>query len=52
MKKILYIILLIVGIVTTYFYTIKNLKIKVLEQNGNDLFLQVNGEYYYVDINE
>ena len=52
MKKILYIILLITSIVLTYFYTIKNLKITVLEQNGNDLFLQVNGEYYYVDINE
>lgn len=52
MKKILYIILLIVGIVTTYFCTVKNLRIKVLEKNENNLFLQVNGEGYYVDINE
>lgn len=52
MKKICYIILLITIAILTYFYTIKNLKITVLEQNGNDLFLQVNGECYYVDINE
>lgn len=52
MKKILYIILLITSVILTYFYTIKNLKIKVLEQNDNDLFLQVNGECYYVDVNE
>ena len=52
MKKIFYIILLIAIVILTYFYTIKNLKITVLEQNENDLFLQVNGECYYVDINE
>lgn len=52
MKKILYIILLIASIIITYFYTIKNLKIKVLEKNENNLFLQVNGEGYYVDVNE
>ena len=52
MKKIFYIILLIAIVILTYFYTIKNLKITVLEQNDNDLFLQVNGECYYVDINE
>lgn len=52
MKKIFYIILLIASVIVTYFYTVKNLKITVLEQNGNDLFLQVDGECYYVDINE
>lgn len=52
MKKIFYIILLIASIIITYFYTVKNLKITVLEQNDNDLFLQVNGECYYVDMNE
>lgn len=52
MKKIFYIILLITSIIITYFYTVKNLKIKVLEQNKNNLFLQVDGEYYYIDINK
>lgn len=52
MKKIFYIVLLIASVVITYFYTVKNLKITVLEQNENDLFLQVDGECYYVDINE
>ena len=52
MKKMLYIFLLVVSILTTYFYTMQNLKIKVLEQNKNNLFLQVNGEKYYIDTNE
>ena len=52
MKKIFYIILLIASVILTYFYTVKNLKITVLEQNENDLFLRVNSECYYVDINE